>query len=922
MASLTGMAFQVDFLLGRGSKANTVSGVRDTVDQINLIARQGANKSSQERQKKLEEDLNVLQKLSERSSQRLVKGREAAAKSAAAGAGKTSAALTRKAKADTSDLDAVAKKTKSVANEMKSAFKGLNKELEARGGQKKLAGESFASAKATADFVSREREERQEIVDILQKNVDLKRQAGTLTEGDVLQLQTAKGLQRDINNLEDQDLATQKRLSELGDKAHKDFIEQSRLEEQHLREMTILRQQAGQQISNISTQVGTTLRNAFVYSTAAVAAFYYKLNDVLSTFREFENELMNAQSIFQTTNDTLYGLSDQIAEFGLNYGVELQNATTGLYQLASAGLSAEDSMTLLNNTLKLSMAVQGDHNTISKLTTQTIFGFGLEMEQSGELVDKFAHAINKSLIEYQDLASAVKFAMPFFVSTGQSVDQLLGSLQVLTNRALEAGIAGRGLRQALAEFAESAEDNTRAFRKMGIEITNTDGTFKQLTEIARDFHDTFGETSTDVELMTTLLEDLNVRGATAFVHLVQNVEEFEGAVGDLQNSAGSAAQMAEIQNQSLNNQIQILKNALMAPFIITDEIGRANGFMNEFHMTLHNMVQTFSDLIYTVGPDGEKVLTDLGKGMKEFVIESFKQLTVLLHQAAAIFKSMAGNVKTTKAMFAMILVPLKVMAGILNALGPSGMQFVLMWKTLNGLLPISTLMLGQATLAEISHKMATDAGNLSLINKRNALVAVAMAQMVAYAGMGLMVYATMQLAEGNTALATTFSMLGGAIMMTAISWQALKAAQAGPIAFAAAAAAGAAIGYAYIKMMAKAVKPPTMPPVQELDMKGGAAGAGGGPDPTQQYGGAVTADTGMTMTRTYDTGGGPTANHQLAYVEPGETITSKTMNALGGAGGVTINVKGDVWDEDKFVEKVGDALGGPAQRIMINRGIV
>ena len=60
MASLTGMAFQVDFLLGRGAKANTVSGVRDTVDQINLIARQGANKSSQERQKQLEEDHILL----------------------------------------------------------------------------------------------------------------------------------------------------------------------------------------------------------------------------------------------------------------------------------------------------------------------------------------------------------------------------------------------------------------------------------------------------------------------------------------------------------------------------------------------------------------------------------------------------------------------------------------------------------------------------------------------------------------------------------------------------------------------------------------------------------------------------------------------------------------------------------------------
>ena len=128
------------------------------------------------------------------------------------------------------------------------------------------------------------------------------------------------------------------------------------------------------------------------------------------------------------------------------------------------------------------MAVQGDHNTISKLTTQTIKGFGLEMNEASQVTDKFAHAIQKSLIEYEDLSSAVKFALPFFTATGQSIDQLLGALQVLTNRALEAGIAGRGLRQALAEFAESAEDNQAAFRSMGIDILNAEGEMKQLTE--------------------------------------------------------------------------------------------------------------------------------------------------------------------------------------------------------------------------------------------------------------------------------------------------------------------------------------------------------------------------------------------------------------------------------------------------------
>ena len=43
----------------------------------------------------------------------------------------------------------------------------------------------------------------------------------------------------------------------------------------------------------------------------------------------------------------------------------------------------------------------------------------------------------------------------------------------------------------------------------------------QLTEIARNFANVVGEdTVNNTELLSTLIEDLNVRGATAFIHLV------------------------------------------------------------------------------------------------------------------------------------------------------------------------------------------------------------------------------------------------------------------------------------------------------------------------------------------------------------------------------------------------------------------
>ena len=103
-----------------------------------------------------------------------------------------------------------------------------------------------------------------------------------------------------------------------------------------------------QQVDAMADSFKTTLVGAIGLSTAAFAGMKMQLDKVVSTFQDFEEELMNAQSIFQTSQDTLFSLSDEIVHFGNQYGVSFDNASQGLYTLASAGLDANDSLMVLN----------------------------------------------------------------------------------------------------------------------------------------------------------------------------------------------------------------------------------------------------------------------------------------------------------------------------------------------------------------------------------------------------------------------------------------------------------------------------------------------------------------------------------------------------------------------------------------------
>jgi len=655
--------------------------------------------------------------------------------------------------------------------------------------------------------------------------------------------------------------------------------------------------QFNRQVEAMATSMKTTLVGALAVSTAATGAFFNKLDGVRQVFMAFEEELMNAQSIFQANQDVLFGLSDQIVSFGNQYGISMQDASQGLYTLASAGLDAEESMEVLNNTLKLSMAVQGDHETIAKLTTQTIFGFGLQMSDSAVLTDKFAHAINKSLIEYQDLASAVKFAMPFFVSTGQNIDQLLGSLEVLTNRALEAGIAGRGLRQALAEFAQHAQDNEAAFRKLGVEIMDTEGNFKMLTEIAKDFQQAMGPAASDVDLMTTLLEDLNVRGATAFVHLVQNADEFENAVNDLANSSGAATEMADIQQQSLARSIQLIKNSLQTPFLMSDEVGKQAGHLNEFSMVLHNITEEFHEMI-VVMQDGVAVgLTPLGQTLKMFVIDALHEFHDLVKVTMTAIQNLSEEGHDLSSVIRMMTVPLKLAVKIFDMLGPRLIEYIIIFKTLNSLIPINNMLMAfrlNLMSAESQRALTQILLNFKLKKTMQGLATgyseLALSQMGSMAIMLGMVALTEKFAKGSKELQFIIGGVAGAFLGAAMAIQmynaGVMAAFTNPVyGYVAAAAMIAATALAFGALN-----------VKMADMMKG-------PD-------LDTYDMGGTIPM-YDTGGGALGSrHQQVMVEPGETIIPKTQNMLSGGGGITLNIQGDIVtnDADDFAERIAVAL--------------
>jgi len=948
----------IGFDLDRASAKKSVGIFEGIAGALNTVATKKATEGFAATEKAYAKTLQGLKKDNEEADAALVKGTEKSAKAAQSALDKSMmkppSRASKGAIKAAGGLKAYKKEYEQTVGAMKTSYSKFAKEAE------KLGIKFSKGSKMDMDeFAKKDVETRKRAINLTKRMVkDEKARLAQLTKGSKgykklkkeikgLEAQEKQmvNLSEDIYQQEKKNQNVKRKTSKEERKAEKKKIIAQKKIQMGLKNQTAATKRLGQVASASAAKIKAGLTNAFVIGTAAAMAFFYKMQPLSESVLEFEKTIINANSVFNVTKKELFDVSDSMVNFTLKYGVSAQDTATGLYQLASAGLSAAESQEVLQSTMKLAMATQGDHNTLAKLTVQTIMGFGMEMSQTEELTDKFAHSIQKSLIEWQDLASSVKFAMPFFVATGQSIDELLGGLEVLTNRALEAGIAGRGLRQALAQFAKHADDNGSALRKMGVDIMDAEGNMRALSAIATDAKAAFGDV-TDLEALTAMLEDMNVRGATAFALLVQNADEYTAAVDDLAHSQGEAALMADIQQESLTNQIQLVKNALLAPFLFSDEVGKANNTLNEFTFKIKELVQSFTEFFIVTLPDGTQGLTQHSDAVKEFVIEALGEAVLIMTRLKEIFLEQEDGLTSFTELLHMAVQPLHILLDIMDFLGPKAMAWMVKLKVLNSVLPITNLLTMAGTYLQMKWMAQMIAGqgvtatstfmteklslswwkwnaalttngsilhggraglmmyNMGLlqVNATTGAVSMSTKAMFGSLAIGLVMFglAIRESGRMSAALVGLASIMAMVAFWGYMDW----GAPLGPPGWASAAAGTVAL---FAGMMLFKNKIASM-------MGTGAFGAGGG----GSFSASQFSTQSLGDTRNYDSGGvfipkmyesgGPTTEHGMAVLQKGETVIPKTRNML--EGGITLNIGGDIVTDDAedFAERIANIL--------------
>ena len=347
------------------------------------------------------------------------------------------------------------------------------------------------------------------------------------------------------------------------------------------------------------------------------------------TFAEVDKTMQLAYKTMGTTADEADLLSNAMKSAAANSTFGMNDAATATLNFARAGLNAKEAAAVLAPAMNLAAGEGGELDTVSAGLVATINGFGDTFDNAALYADTFANACNNSALDIDTLADSMKIAAPVFKTAGYTVRDASLYLGVMANAGIDANEGANALKTGISRLVSPTKQAAAEMDKLGISVTNKDGSMKDTITIQKELHDSFAGL-TESEQIAAASAIFGKNQMSKWLALINtapgDVEQQSNALG----KEGTTAEMAEAMMTGFGGSIEKLKSSVnvaasslgeaLAPTIleVANGIQSAVDWFNSLDKSQQQLIAKIGVLVATVGPlllVGGKLLTGIGMFM-------------------------------------------------------------------------------------------------------------------------------------------------------------------------------------------------------------------------------------------------------------------------------------------------------------------
>ena len=281
----------------------------------------------------------------------------------------------------------------------------------------------------------------------------------------------------------------------------------------------------------------------------------------VKTFADFEQSMAKVKAISGATGKDFEALTQTAKDLGISTRFAASEVSDLMLNYSKLGFSSGEIQKITASTLDLALATGEDLATSAMVAGGTLRAFGLDASKMGMVTDVMAKSFSSSALDLNKFQVSMSSIAPVAKGLGQSLQETTAQLGVLVNNGIEASTAGTMLRNMMLKATKDGFSMDEA-----------------LKDIA---------SSTDKA--GTSLKYFDTRATATALVLADNIKAVKGLNDELLDSSGSAKDMADIMDKTLEGSMMKLKSAtegmgIAFGEILAPAIGEIANFLSDIAM--------------------------------------------------------------------------------------------------------------------------------------------------------------------------------------------------------------------------------------------------------------------------------------------------------------------------------------------------
>ena len=276
----------------------------------------------------------------------------------------------------------------------------------------------------------------------------------------------------------------------------------------------------------------------------------------------FDSAMSQVMAISGATGDEFDKLRDKAREMGEKTKFSAEESANAFNYMAMAGWKTDEMLSGIEGIMNLAAASGEDLATTSDIVTDALTAMGYAAKDSGRLADVMAAASSNANTNVGLMGETFKYAAAVAGSLHYSIEDVALATGLMANAGVKGTQAGSSLRSIMSRMAAPTKQVQGALDKLGVSLENADGTTRPFRDVMVDLRSKMAG-MTDVE-KTQIGNALAGKNAmSGFLAIINAGEgDFNKLANAIDNSNGSAEDMAATMLDNLGGQMTILKSAL------------------------------------------------------------------------------------------------------------------------------------------------------------------------------------------------------------------------------------------------------------------------------------------------------------------------------------------------------------------------